>query len=492
MGAGSVVHGAASNITSNLSSNVPFTNITSPDAGNDAGTNPKAYLTVIFFDERFNFVAEGSTTQRVQAVGNGQAPLVIDNIKAPKNGYAYIYISNENVEPVYFDNLRVVHERAQIIEENHYYAYGLKMASLSSVKAGDLAEGELKNRRQYQGAFAEYDEDIQWNEFTLRDYDPQIARWVQQDPYQQFASPYVALGGDPVNMVDPSGGWSALANGLAKGLGMTRLGVVALTTFTGALVGNAAFGAAGGEGAKGLIIGAFAGLASNFSGSIFGAVLQAVNGVSNEVIKKELEKAMPTVQPQRGGPNVTPRSDENNPEPAGPDDPPDKNNSLYRTPNGEPTHTVKEWAEHYKGKTWNSITTENKGPNGDGFQRYFWGLVKFRLGPLPEWRFVKLADTRVIDMRHALVVGMKTSMGTKVGVKVGAVGEVLQILTDKKSFNQSQDYYSNAIGSAFLSYLQEITVAYDPKFSTREFGNSTVKDLSKLFESFINYFIGNQ
>ncbi len=84
----------------------------------------------------------------MQAAGNGQAPLVIDNIKAPKNGYAYIYISNENVEPVYFDNLRVVHERAQIIEENHYYAYGLKIASLSSVKAGDLAEGELKNRRQ--------------------------------------------------------------------------------------------------------------------------------------------------------------------------------------------------------------------------------------------------------------------------------------------------------------------------------------------------------
>jgi hypothetical protein len=63
-------------------------------------------------------------------------------------------------------------------------------------------------------------------------------------------------------MIDPSGGWSALANGLAKGLGMTRLGVAALTTFAGALLGNAAYGAAGGEGAKGLIVGAFLGLAS--------------------------------------------------------------------------------------------------------------------------------------------------------------------------------------------------------------------------------------
>jgi hypothetical protein len=98
-------------------------------------------------------------------------------------------------------------------------------------------------------------------------------------------------------MIDPSGGWSALANGLAKGLEMTRLGVAALTTFAGALIGNAAYGASGGQGAKGLIIGAFAGLASNFSGSIGGAAVQAIVGVGNQVIQVELEKAMPTVAP---------------------------------------------------------------------------------------------------------------------------------------------------------------------------------------------------
>jgi RHS repeat-associated protein len=162
---------------------------------------------------------------------------------------------------VYFDNLRIVHERGRITEENHYYAYGLKIAGISSTKAGDVNEGELKNRRQYQGAFSEYDEDIQWNDFALRNYDPQIARWVQQDPYQQFASPYVALGGDPVNMVDPSGGWAA--TGLFSGLGIgTRIGV---TTLIGAIGG--AIATAGSGNAKGLIVGAFLGLASNFIGS---------------------------------------------------------------------------------------------------------------------------------------------------------------------------------------------------------------------------------
>ena len=38
---------------------------------------------------------------------------------------------------------------------------------LSSNFIGTLNEGELKNRRQYQGAYSEYDEDIQWNIRTL-------------------------------------------------------------------------------------------------------------------------------------------------------------------------------------------------------------------------------------------------------------------------------------------------------------------------------------
>jgi|GEM_PF-6288204 len=29
--------------------------------------------------------------------------------------------------------------------------------------------------------------DIGWNDFGLRNYDPQVGRWVQSDPYKQFA-----------------------------------------------------------------------------------------------------------------------------------------------------------------------------------------------------------------------------------------------------------------------------------------------------------------
>ena len=37
-------------------------------------------------------------------------------------------------------------------------------------------------------------------------YDPTIARWLSTDPYDEFATPYVGIGADPVNNVDPDGG----------------------------------------------------------------------------------------------------------------------------------------------------------------------------------------------------------------------------------------------------------------------------------------------
>ena len=59
-------------------------------------------------------------------------------------------------------------------------------------------------------AYAEYDDETSWNEFELRSYDAQIGRFIQADPYDQFASPYAGMGNDPVNLVDPSGRFEIL------------------------------------------------------------------------------------------------------------------------------------------------------------------------------------------------------------------------------------------------------------------------------------------
>ncbi|MDZ4794431.1 MAG: RHS repeat-associated core domain-containing protein [Bacteroidota bacterium] len=140
------------------------------------------------------------------SVGSNGSVLALPEIKAPKNGYAYIYISNQSNNDVYFDNFQAGIVQGNIAEENHYYAYGLKIATLSSKKLGDSYEGSLKNNYLYQGDYSELDDDIGWHDFALRNYDAQIGRWVQQDPCQQFPSPYTGMGNDPINLIDPSGG----------------------------------------------------------------------------------------------------------------------------------------------------------------------------------------------------------------------------------------------------------------------------------------------
>ena len=114
----------------------------------------------------------------------------------------------------------------------NYYPYGLKIAGISS-KAFDAP----KNPYQYQGDYAEYDDETQWNDFELRNYDPQIGRFVQTDPYDQFASPYVGMAADPINNVDPSGGWVFSAVPLIEHGIWTVAGSVAGTVIAGATSG---------------------------------------------------------------------------------------------------------------------------------------------------------------------------------------------------------------------------------------------------------------
>lgn len=183
-------------------------NIAAPNQTETGPTLPKAYLTILFFDERFKFVNENSYSVRVSQAGDGAEPLPLTEIKAPKNGYVYIYVSNESNIPVYFDELAIVHERGRLAEENHYYPFGLKIATISSTKIAATEEGDTKNNRQYQGEFNEFDDDLGWNDFALRSYDPQIGRWLQSDPYDEFSSGYVGMGNDPINSIDPTGGSS--------------------------------------------------------------------------------------------------------------------------------------------------------------------------------------------------------------------------------------------------------------------------------------------
>jgi RHS repeat-associated protein len=175
---------------------------------NDNGTGPKAYLNYLFFDREFNFITGGFRRLSASAKEAGtdipHELLSFDDIVIQESGYMYIYLSNENDTPVevYFDDFFVEHVQSPVVQVNGYYPYGLTAYSW-------IRESEQETKVKFQGK--ELDEKTGWYNFHARQYDPTTARWGVVDPAGQFASPYSAMGNNPVIMVDPNGEIAFLA-----------------------------------------------------------------------------------------------------------------------------------------------------------------------------------------------------------------------------------------------------------------------------------------
>jgi RHS repeat-associated protein len=98
-----------------------------------------------------------------------------------KSGYLFVYVSNASTsQPVYFDNLQVTHVRGPILEETHYYPFGLTMAAIS---CNALDFGNPANKRnKFQDQEFNEDLGIKGYEFKFRMHDPGIGRFWQIDP----------------------------------------------------------------------------------------------------------------------------------------------------------------------------------------------------------------------------------------------------------------------------------------------------------------------
>ncbi len=209
-GAGGPVHGAITSAQLTSSGVVP-TSVSSFLSNQPApgSTKPKAYLNWVLLDEQFKFVQSSSGAEQV---GNDLEFKVHTKTNLPitKNGYLYVFVSNEtpNID-LYWDNLQVTHTRGPILEETHYYPFGLTMAGISSKAAGGLTNkylfnsgNELQNKEFSDGGGLElYDA-------KNRMYDPQLGRFGQIDPLADMSpniSSYVFASNNPISINDPLG-----------------------------------------------------------------------------------------------------------------------------------------------------------------------------------------------------------------------------------------------------------------------------------------------
>ena len=205
-------------ILSNATSSPLLAALTS-SINNESGTGtttPQAYLNWVLLDKQFRYVSGSSSgALQVGAAGqNGgglQPALAQKGITMSQSGYLYIYVSNATKGwDVFFDNLSIKLYSKSLLEENHYYPFGLTMAGISD-KA--IKPQYATNKYRYNGKELQSQEfadgsGLEEYDYGKRFFDPQIGRFFSVDPatgnYMSF-SPYMYSANNPIRFIDIDG-----------------------------------------------------------------------------------------------------------------------------------------------------------------------------------------------------------------------------------------------------------------------------------------------
>lgn len=154
------------------------------------------------------------------AEGYVRATSQTDDPANPQLVFNYVYNYTDHLGNIRLSYTKdLVSNELEILDESHYYPFGLKHQSYDSSPKQDLKKDEedenvarpglvISSPYQYKYNGKEWQDELGLNvyDMDMRQYDPAIARWVVLDPVIHHSmSPYNAFDNNPVFWADPSG-----------------------------------------------------------------------------------------------------------------------------------------------------------------------------------------------------------------------------------------------------------------------------------------------
>ena len=182
---------------------------------------PAVFLSYLVFDDNMKLLPAKSKVIQVNsnpdewgALGT-EIPVIID-----EPGYVLAFLSSKSSAKTSLDNLLLTHYKGNVLEEDHYYPFGLNVEVASAtttplnINNSKFASKELQ-RNEFTTAIG-IKSGLEWENYGARMYDVQIGRWqgIDKKAEKYFPiSPYVYALNTPINAIDPDGEKVIFVNG---------------------------------------------------------------------------------------------------------------------------------------------------------------------------------------------------------------------------------------------------------------------------------------